>query len=108
VRWQTWQRTTGSWVTVTGKRREAAEFFIKFYNARRVRQVRTRLAKICFASGITGTPATAGRSASRAYRRECIRATLAADAQAIERYGAHCGGEFVLCTAPGGPVPLDY
>ena len=33
VRWQIWQRVTGSWVTVTGKRREG-DLFICLYDAR--------------------------------------------------------------------------
>jgi hypothetical protein len=33
VRWQIWQRVTGSWVTVTGKRRED-DLLICLYDAR--------------------------------------------------------------------------
>jgi hypothetical protein len=32
VRWQIWQRVTGNWVTVTGKRREG-DLLICFYDA---------------------------------------------------------------------------
>jgi hypothetical protein len=32
VRWQIWQRVTGRWVTVTGKRRES-DLLICFYDA---------------------------------------------------------------------------
>jgi hypothetical protein len=32
VRWQIWQRVTGSWVTVTGKRREG-DLLICLYDA---------------------------------------------------------------------------
>ena len=35
VRWQIWQRVTGSWVTVTGKRREG-DLLICLYDARPV------------------------------------------------------------------------
>jgi hypothetical protein len=34
VRWQIWQRVTGSWVTITGKRREG-DLLICIYDASR-------------------------------------------------------------------------
>jgi hypothetical protein len=42
VRWQIWQRVTGSWVTVTGKRREG-DLLICIYHARPARVILHRM-----------------------------------------------------------------